>query len=96
MFRYTIKELEENSDERMISLVMHERRQKCTNINSPLYVRLSRIYGRFGGMADNGENVISLKFVEETLQNNSSLKGDEISKIVRTLKAGIENPKIRC
>jgi len=47
-------------------------------------------------MADNGENVISLKFVEETLQNNSSLKGDEISKIVRTLKAGIENPKIRC
>ena len=46
MFRYTIKELEENSDERMISLVMHERRQKCTNINSPLYVRLSRIYGK--------------------------------------------------
>ena len=96
MFRYTIKQLEEFSDEKMISAVMVERQESCTNIYSPLYKRLSRLYNRFYRLDQHNDKVIGLKFVEETLQNESSLKGDEIMKVMRILKEGLENPKVRC
>jgi len=96
MFRYTIKELNEFSDERMIHAVMVDRMESCTNVYSPLYKRLTNIYDRFFKLAFNNDQVIGLHFVEEILENNTSLDGMEISGIMRTLREGLTNPKIRC
>ena len=42
-FRYTIKELENKSDMWLILRLITERKSKCSNINSPLYLRLKRL-----------------------------------------------------
>ncbi|KKN75881.1 hypothetical protein LCGC14_0375890 [marine sediment metagenome] len=43
-FRYTIKELNEFSDYKLLAAVVLDRQSSCTNIYAPLYQRLQRLY----------------------------------------------------
>ena len=45
-FRYTIKELEEFSDYKMLRAVVLDRQDSCTNVYSPLYKRLGELYNK--------------------------------------------------
>jgi hypothetical protein len=45
-FRYTIKDLEEFSDYKMLSCIVLDRQDTCTNVYSPLYKRLQELYNK--------------------------------------------------
>jgi hypothetical protein len=45
-FRWTIKELDEASDDKILKSLVVERQSTCTNIYSPLYKRLQSIYNK--------------------------------------------------
>jgi flagellar hook-associated protein FlgK len=45
-FRWTKKELEEASDDKILRSLVVERQSTCTNIYSPLYKRLQSIYNK--------------------------------------------------
>ena len=97
MFRYTIEQLKRYSDEKMISCIATERKENLTNMYSPLARRLSSLYERFYELSIHDEKVISLHFVEETLQNYpSKLKGTDVSAIMRILKEGLQDKNTRC
>ena len=44
--RFTIKELEEFSDDRLITELIIERRSDCTNVHSPLHKRLVQLQNK--------------------------------------------------
>lgn len=43
-FRYTIKDLKEFSDYKLLAAIVIDRQSSCTNIYSPLYQRLDQLY----------------------------------------------------
>ena len=43
-FRYTIKELEEFSDYKLLAAIVLDRQSSCTNVYAPLYQRLNRLH----------------------------------------------------
>jgi hypothetical protein len=45
-FRWTIKELDEASDDKILKSLVVERQSTCTNIYSPFYKRLQSIYNK--------------------------------------------------
>lgn len=48
-FRWTMKELEKVSDEKVLETLITERQSTCINIYSPLYRRLNKIKNRLEG-----------------------------------------------
>lgn len=42
-YRWTLKELKETSNKRLIQALISERKGDCTNIYAPLYKRLSEL-----------------------------------------------------
>ena len=72
-FRYTIKDLEEFSDEKMVACLIIERQSSTTNVYSPLNKRLERLHSRFSNLSDRNDKVIGLKFVEETVPKSVRL-----------------------
>jgi len=46
MFRYTVKELETYTDYNMLKSIIVERQSTCTNVYSPLYKRLTKLYSK--------------------------------------------------
>ncbi len=42
-FRYTIKELQEFSDYKLLAAIVLDRQSSCTNLYAPLYQRLQRL-----------------------------------------------------
>jgi hypothetical protein len=58
MFRWTIKELKELSDLRIIRGVLAERKGSCTSIYSPLYKKLTELYAKVDCAINHGQATI--------------------------------------
>ena len=43
-FRYTMKELKEFSDYKLLAAIVLDRQSSCTNMYAPLYRRLQQLY----------------------------------------------------
>lgn len=91
-FRWTIKELNENTDNFILRGIVVERRSELTNIYSPLSKRLNEIFNvldkkvqteQITGKSYDG---FVIQVFLEILRNKTSLKGDEIMKVERLIK----------
>ena len=93
--RFTIKELEEFSDEEMMRICVMDRQSTTTNVYSPLNKRLNKIYGRLRRFNNTNDFLVGFQAVMEIIRNKTSLKGDECMKVERLVKEALKNPKIR-
>jgi hypothetical protein len=93
MFRYTIKELEEFSDEKMLACIIADRQEKTTNIYSPLNKRLNKLYGRLRRFSDTTDFLVGFQFVMELVRNNTSAKGNEIMLIEKMIRDKLKSNK---
>lgn len=93
--RFTIKELEELTDEEILRIVVMDRQGTTTNVYSPLNKRLNNIYNRLGKFRDTGDFLVGYQAVMGFVENETSAKGNEIMKIQRLVREALKNPKVR-